>query len=377
MDGPRKIAVVRANGLGDFIFCLPALASLKSAFPDHELVLLGRPWHRHFLSRGRSPVDRVVVIPVSEGLREEPESSEDPREMEEFLERMAAERFAVAVQMHGGGRFSNPFTSRLGAGLTVGMRAPDAPPLDRWIPYYYYQNEILRYLEVVRLLGASPVCLEPEVRVLPDDVTEAREAAGLDARPFAVIHPGAGDWRRRWPPENFAAAADALADRGLEVLIIGSGEEAGLASAVLSRMSRRARPVCGRFTLGGLAALLSMSEVVVSNDSGPLHLAAAVGARTVGLFWCGNLITSGMPFRQKHRPLISWLVTCPVCGDNIADYTYRMPHRTECRHQACFLTSIRVDDVVLNALELAGSSDAGSDRGRRVHHGVAESGTRY
>ncbi len=359
MYGSGKIAVVRANGLGDFIFSLPALESLKSAYPDHELVLLGRPWHYHFLSLKRTAVDRTVVIPVSEGLREEPGRPEDPEEMEEFFERMSAERFDIAVQLHGGGRYSNPFAKRLGAPLTVGMRAFDAPPLDRWVPYYHYQNEVLRYLEVVALIGARPATFEPRVRVLPEDVREATDVAGLEGRPFAVLNPSAGDPRRRWPAENFAVVADALSDRGLDVLISGSEGEAALAAEVAGHMRTEARPLCGRLTLGGLSALLSMSEVVVSNDSGPLHLAAAVGARTVGLFWCGNLINGGPSFRMKHRPLISWMVTCPVCGDNIADYTPRMPHRTDCPHRACFMMSIRVDDVVRNALELVEESMRG------------------
>ena len=80
----------------------------------------------------------------------------DAAVLDRFFEDMRQERFDVAVQLHGGGRHSNPFVRRLGARLTVGLRAEDAPALDRTVPYRYFQHETLRFLEVAAQLGVRP-----------------------------------------------------------------------------------------------------------------------------------------------------------------------------------------------------------------------------
>jgi ADP-heptose:LPS heptosyltransferase len=111
---------------------------------------------------------------------------------------MHAEGFDLALQMHGGGRNSNPIVLGLGAHLTAGMKTPDAPALDRWIPYFYWQHEVLRLLEVVSLVGAAPVILEPRLAVSRRDKDEACKVLPDDEPPLVVIHPGASDPRRRW-----------------------------------------------------------------------------------------------------------------------------------------------------------------------------------
>src|SRR5829696_4363433 len=184
------------------MFCVPALLALRAAYPRAEICLLGRPWQASFLRDRPGPVDRVIVVPPSRGVREEPGAAEDPRQLDAFFARMRAERFDIALQMHGGGRWSNPFATRLGARLTVGCRAGDAPALDRSITYVYRQPEIARWIEVAGLAGAAPV------PVVAADREEAVPFTG--AGRFAVLHPGAST-PRRWSPEHFAAIGDALA----------------------------------------------------------------------------------------------------------------------------------------------------------------------
>ena len=197
----RKIAVLRANGLGDFLFALPALESLRAAFPQAEIVLLGLPWHVSFLEGRQSPVDRVVVVPPAKGIREEAGLSQNEGVLSAFFAAMEEERFDIAFQMHGGGRYSNPFVTRLKARFSVGLRAPDAPPLDLWVPYVYFQPEILRYLEVARLAGAQAVTHEPALAVTEADISEYMSAVGGAGGAIAAIVPGgataAGAGRRR------------------------------------------------------------------------------------------------------------------------------------------------------------------------------------
>lgn len=339
----QKIAVLRANALGDFIFALPALTALRSRYPDAEIILLARPWHQSFLENRPGPVDRVVVIP-SGAIGNEPGVKQDPTELAAFFEAMQREQFDLAIQLHGGGRNSNPFTLRLGAKMAIGLRTPDAPALDRTVPYLYFQSEILRYLEVVSLVGAVTSDLEPHLTVTQSDRAESLEIVPETKVPLVAIHPGAGDPRRRWPVQKFAAVGDAVAATGAHIIVTGTEPEADLAHHLIDLMKAKAQNTCGRLSLKGLAGLLSRCSVLISNDSGPLHLAAAVGAATVGLYWCGNLITAAPLTRSRHRPVISWRLNCPACGRDCIQHT--------CDHRASFVADLPVQDVIESVFDL-------------------------
>ncbi len=340
----RKIAVLRANAVGDFIFALPALEAMRAAYPDSEIVLLGKEWHHRFLEKRPSPVDRVAVVPLCRGVNEERVMEEDAEEIERFCERMRAERFDLALQLHGGGRYSNPFLKRLGARCTAGLKAEDATPLDRWVPYIYFQPEILRYLEVVSLVGATAVTLEPRVTVTEADIVEGHQWLAPSHEDFAMLNPGAGDGRRRWPPDKFAEICDTLRSDGIEVVVHGSPWEHELVDAVAGCMRTDPIVLCGNLSLGGLAGVLSRCRLLISNDTGPLHLAAAVSTPTVGIYWCGNLINSGPMTRSLHRPLVSWRLDCTLCG--------RSCIYDNCEHHESFVSDIAADEVLMAARDL-------------------------
>jgi ADP-heptose:LPS heptosyltransferase len=349
-----KIAVLRANALGDYVFCLPALESLRVAYPYAEIVLLGAPWHDRFLAGRPGPVDRVMVVPAVPGIRRPvPKDPMPPETLETFAAKARGEGFDLALQLHGGGRNSNPLVVGLGARVSAGLRAPDAPALDRWIPYAYYQPEVFRYLEVVGLVGAPPVSYEPRLRPTAAERAEAGALVGEPDTPWVVLHPGATDPRRRWPPERFAAVGDAASGAGARVLITGTPSEAELVETVRTAMRAPARSLVGALSTGGLVALLADSAVVVANDTGPLHVAAAAGAATVGLFWVGNFINGAPVSRARHRPLVSWTIHCPDCGADCTRDLY--PARTggpPCRHAPSFVADIPVAEVVAETLDL-------------------------
>ncbi len=345
-----RIAVLRANGIGDLIFALPALRALRRAYPLAQITLLASEWHRAFLSGRPGPVDRVISVPPSLGVRVDTGRPEDAVEMTAFFETMRRERFDLAVQLHGGGRHSNPFVRRLGARVTIGLRAPDAPPLDRWIPYVYFQSEIVRYLEVVGLAGAHVVTLDPHLAVTARDVEESFEVVSEGLGPFAVVHPSASDPKRRWPPDRFGAAARDLRAAGVAVFVVGIDRDRHLARRVVEAMGGDDRhDLTSRLSLGGLAGLLSRAALVLSNDSGPLHLAGAVGAPTVGNYWCGNVITAAPVNRARHRPVISWRLQCPRCGANAID--------EPCGHADSFVADVPVEEVTEAAFDLLGGGE--------------------
>lgn len=344
----KKIAVLRANALGDFIFVLPALEALKRRYADAELVLLGNAWHKAFLDGRPGPVDRVIVVPKCDGIPQQSQRVENPVEVADFFRRMHEEKFDLAVQMHGGGRHSNPFVRKLGARHSIGLRDRDAVPLDISVPYCRHQNEVLRYLEVVKTLGAEPVRLEPRVAVTPRDLEEL-DAGRLDF-PYAVLHPGASDRCRRWPPEKFARVGDALAAMGLHVYVCGTAAERELADRLIRSMRRRAQNLCGRLSLNAYAGLLSGAEIMISNDTGPLHLARAIGTPTVGIYWIVNLVTGNTISVEKHRNCIAWNIFCPLCG---ADCLHGNPGQAaDCAHEVSLVDAVTVEEVLACAESL-------------------------
>jgi ADP-heptose:LPS heptosyltransferase len=336
-----KIAVLRGGGLGDLLFALPAVAALKAAYPGAALTLLGTPLHRELLDSTDGPVRDVRVLPFAEGVRP---GQEAPDDIERFFTEMASEKFDLAIQLHGGGRFSNPFLRRLGARYTAGLRTADAADLDRSVPYVYYQHEPLRALEVVGLVGAPPVTLEARLRALPEFAAQAESVLDGSAGPVVAIHPGATDPRRRWLAELFGQVAAACAADGCRVVVVGAPEDKDLASQVVdAACSRQVTSVAGQLDLGTLAALLTRCSVLLGNDSGPRHLAQSLGTPTVGLYWVGNLINAGPLGRTLHRAHMSWATNCPECGSDLTQVGYTS---VRCPHDPSLLTSIRPGDVL-------------------------------
>jgi ADP-heptose:LPS heptosyltransferase len=364
LDGVRRIAVLRCNALGDYLMTTPALAALRNAFPQAELTLLGGAWHAEFLSGRPGPVDRVLVVPRVTGLAGQPAGAPPETALPQFLTEARAYRYDLAVQLHGGGAASNPLMRALGARRSIGLQAENAAPLDATVPYRYYQSEVFRYLEVVALVGAQGPPEYPELTVVEQERATAAALLPGDG-PWVALHPGAGDPRRRWAPERFAAVADHLTAAGVRPVLVGSSADTPASTAVRRHATTPPHDLTGHTDLGTLAAVLGRCAVLVANDSGPLHLAHAVGPATVGLYWCGNAINAAPTVRTRHRPLLSWTVHCPVCGTDTS--TAGFPHRPGdgCAHRPSFLDQIPVVEVIDEVLDLLHRTSTAAEQARQ------------
>ncbi|MCU1445941.1 glycosyltransferase family 9 protein [Cryobacterium sp.] len=347
--GVHRIAVLRAGGLGDLVVALPALAALAAAYPRARMTLIGAPAHRRLLAGRPGPVALVEELPVGRGLRA---GTEDPVAYLHFLHRLREHSFDLAVQLHGGGRHANPFVLGLGARHTVGMATDDAPALERSLPYVQTQHELFRALEVVALAGAAPVTLES---ALPVTATERRAASALvppGTGSLVAIHPGATDPRRRWPLDRFVQVARAALGDGARVIVLGDESEHDLADELVAAAGADQdagnRPVslAGALDLSGLVGVLAAADVLVANDSGPRHLAQAVGTATVSLYWIGNLLNAGPLSRARHRVHVSWTMACRRCG---ADFSGTV----RCEHDDSVVAAIPVGPVLADLRDLA------------------------
>lgn len=323
----RRIAVLRANALGDFIVALPALDALRTTYPWAEIVLLGKAWHRDFLRDRAGPVDRVEVAPLHE-----------PHLQPDFFHAMQERRFDIALQLHGSGRMSNAFVRQLGARCTAGWCGADAPALDLCQRYDAMHPAVHHLLEAVALVGARTGQHAPHLALRAADRAAAARALSRHGGPLVVLQPGASDPRRRWPGAHCAALGDALAALGLTIAVHGSADETALVHDIVGRMRAPALALAGTLDLGGLAGVLACARLVVGSDSGPLHLARAVGTPTVVVMWIGNLHPWGPVASHKHRVALSWQLECPVCG--LANISQR------CHHDASFVAAVSVAEVL-------------------------------
>ena len=255
---------------------------------------------------------------------------------------MRARSFDLAVQAHGGGGNSNPFLLRLGARHTVGATAPGAPRLEREMSYRYFQHETQRWLEVAALAGAPAVQLEARLR------GRAGRRPRPGVAPRLVVHPGATDPRRRWPVRRFAEVADAVARQGVEVVVVGDAGDTGAATQIVAHAgSPRVTSVVDQIGLAALVDLLEDSDVVLANDSGPRHVAMAVGTATVGVFWGPNMINAAPVGRRRHRVLPGWTLHCPRCGAPLAQGDDR-----RCDHAESWVADVPVERVLTEVLDL-------------------------
>lgn len=169
-----------------------------------------------------------------------------------------------------------------------------------------------------------------------------------------LLQPGSTDPRRCWPAASFAAVGDALARRGAQVAVNGTAAEAPLVRSVIGAMQAPAIDLSGKLGLGGLCGLIERVACVVSNDTGPLHLALAIGTPAVGIFWLTNLI-DGTPLRQGLlRAALSLRQDCPICGaSNLG---------SRCPHEASFVAEVPVEQVISMAVDILHETGAAAWR---------------
>lgn len=349
-DDVREIAVLRGGGLGDLLFAVPALEALAAAYPEARVTLLGTPTAPAVLAGRTDAVHAFEELPVVPGVRD---AGDDAPTLAAFDARVAG-RFDLAVQLHGGGRHSNPFLLRLGARHTVGTATEDAEVLERWVRYVYYQHEVLRGLEVVSLAGAAPVTLDPHVRVTDAERAAARDRLGVRGRERLVaVHPGATDPRRRWSPGRFAAVVRARLGAGDTVVLVGDATDVPAAEAIRAAVptdsADRVHDLSGRLPLADLPAVLAAADVMVGDDSGPRHLAVAVGTPTVGVFWFGNVVNAGPFDRGRHRVHLAYVTRCPVCGVDVTQVGWTAER---CAHDPSYVDEVTPEAVLADVQDL-------------------------
>jgi len=335
---PRKVALLRASRIGDFLCATPAFRALRHALPGAEITMITLPILRDLVER--SPhLDRFVAFPGFPGVAEQ---FFDARRATACFAAMQAEQFDLAIQMQGSGVYANPFTLLLGARVTAGFIRPEDGPgrLDAALPIPARGSEVRRVLALTTFLGAPMRGEATEFPLRPADHHAAEETlSGMEA-PIIGLHAGARDRARRWPSERFTAVATALhARHGGSVALLGDAEAAPASAQIAQALRVNGAPcrdLTGVTALPVLGAVIARLALLITNDSGPAHIAYALAAPSVTIYGGANPEAYGPPPGAPHRLAIHGVACRPVGAQTCA----------ACAHDYGCLAGVSVAQVV-------------------------------
>jgi ADP-heptose:LPS heptosyltransferase len=312
------------------ICSVPALRALRTTLPQAEIVLLALGWARSFVTRFSRYVDGFIELPGYPGFSERTPAI---HQLPNVLQQIQSGNFDLAIQMHGSGVVSNPLIALLGAKRTAGFFTPGqyCPDPERFLPYPAGEHEVRRLLRLVEFLGCKSRGEQLEFPLTGTDEKELaaiEEARELETGRFVCVHPGARSPARRWNPEGFAAAADVLAEAGFRVVLTGSVEEAELTRTVAELMRAPAVNLAPHpgLSLGALAALLSRARLLLSNDTGIAHVAAALGVSSVVVFTASDPKRWAPLDRSRHQVVVA-PVDCRPCTHDVCPIGHPCAHR--------------------------------------------------
>ncbi|MGO8943810.1 MAG: lipopolysaccharide heptosyltransferase II [Syntrophobacteraceae bacterium] len=274
-----KILVRSTNWIGDAVMTTPAMGSIRAAFPSSEIVLAANP----VVSELMTPhpfCDRVIVYDKRGPHR-------GIRGLWKFCRLLAMERFDLAIL------FQNAIEAavmvklariKTRAGYGTDGRAILLTHAIRVTKEVRGLHHTQYYMNMLAELGIPRSGLELRLQCTDEEMSWARDVLG--AGKWAAINPGAAyGSAKRWYPERFGQVADALgSDFGYQALLVGGPGEAAIGPEIESRMRSKPLNMIGRTSVRQLMALLASVQLVITNDSGPMHIAAAFDRPIVALF---------------------------------------------------------------------------------------------
>ncbi|MFD2756076.1 lipopolysaccharide heptosyltransferase II [Comamonas terrae] len=317
----KNILAVRLDSMGDVLMTSPALAAVRHSAPDMRLTLLTSGAGAEVASM-IDAVDETLVYaapwvgPAS--------AAGSARSDLNLMAELAARRFDAAIIFTVCTQSALPaaLLCRL-AGIPLRLAHSRENPyalLTNWAPEQdtciaTARHEVQRQLDLVHHVGYETADEHLRLRYDGNDVQQMQQAlaaaGGSPDRPYIVIHPGASAASRRYPADRYGVVAQALQAHGdYQVVFTGSDEEAELVAQAASRMERPPINLAGRLSLGGLAALIAGARALLCNNTGPAHLAAALGTPVAVLYALTN--PQHTPWRVPSR-VLSHDVPCRNC----------------------------------------------------------------
>lgn len=355
----RRILCVRPGSLGEVLMCTPAMRALREGLAGRRLTLLGAP-------SGAAAAPHLPELDEVIALEDRRCEGNDAA----LVALLAARRFDAAVIFSAYTDSALPaalLCQRAGIPLRLAhCRDDPGALLSDWIPdpepTLMVRHEVQRQLDLVKRVGCRTQALGLSFALRRADLAAARArllGAGIaPGQRWLLLHPGAGAEARRYPAASWAQAIRQLASSpGLPMVLTGSGAEAGLVDQIRAHCGVPTHAFAGRLDLGLLGALIRLATVVVAGNTGPAHIAAALGTPVVDLYALTH---------PQHTP---WKVRSRVL---FQDVPCRFCFQDSCpaKHHACLadLMPERVAEAVRSLLPSAVPAlQPGRPRSRERH----------
>ena len=301
-----RLLVVRLGAMGDILHSLPAVTALRQAHPDWFIGWVSEPqWQGLFCASGGAPgspgmplVDRIHTVPAKQWARS-PLRSSTWRDMRRVRRELRAMRYDVAVDMQGAVR-----SAMLARWARTGRMIGEAHPREFAAKWLFSERVVTRGAHVIQQsLEVASAILDENLSMplpwLPRDLASDARAAELPS-PCVLLSPGAGWGAKRWPAARYGAVARQLAGAGYHVLINSGPAEDHLAREIVDSSAATARILS--LDMAGLIAVTRRASLAIAGDTGPLHLACALGVPVVGIFGPTDPARNG-PFHCRSRVL--------------------------------------------------------------------------
>jgi lipopolysaccharide heptosyltransferase I len=317
MPGPQRILIIKPSAIGDVVHALPVLNLLRRRWPDATIDWLVTPACAGLLE-GHPQLDEPVLF----NRRRFGKGWHNPRAAWDLLKwtlQLRRRRYDLVIDLQGLFR-SGWIGWTTGAPRRVGFA--DA----RELGWLFYTDRVRldslechavdRYLKIARSLGCGAEPVEFQFATTDADRQAVAQRLGGVER-FAVVLPGTNWQTKRWPIEHFAALVEPLQRQfGLQTVVAGGPGDAELAAKIPGALN-----LAGQTSLRQLTALLERADLVIANDSGPMHIAAALGRPLVTLFGPTNPTRTG-PFNRPDT-VLRLDIACSPC------------YSRKCSHQSC------------------------------------------
>ncbi len=272
-------------------------------------------WAEEFVRRFCRYFDDFIFFP---GYPPFPEQQTRVRELPGFLKKCQARRFDLVLQMHGDGHHSNPLVALLGAERTAGYAADGAfiPPNGTFFKWPAEQHEIWKYLELIKSLGlpTDGEHLEfPLNKKDQDEFEDLLNKENLKITRFICIHPGSSVATRRWLPERFGAIANHFANLGYQIVLTGTKSEKEIGQKLIRTLKHPFIDLMGKTNLGQLSVLIQKAKLMIANDTGVSHIAAALNRPSIILV-TGSDPGRWAPLDHRLHKTVFVPVKCRPCS---------------------------------------------------------------
>ena len=338
----KRILIVNVNWVGDVIFSTPFIRAVREAHPNAYIACLLHPRCTEMLEA--NPRLNEIIVYDEEGKHKGLVGK-----MKLILD-LRKKHFDTAFLLHRS--FTKAFitflagipervgylTKKRGGILTKAIEAPDEE-----------QHKVEYFLNIARAVNIRPSDVSYEFFVGDADrrsVKELLAKEGIGDKDSVIVLCPGGNWdQKRWPKENFAELGDLLSEKtGAGIIISGAAKDAALAESIRAMMKNRPVIIAGRTTLKELGALLERANLVIANDSGPMHIAVAVKAKTIALFGPTSPSLTGPYGKGNYRVMVG--------KSPVKDPACEVPcYFVTCKKNAC-MADICVADVLSKAREM-------------------------